>query len=400
MKSSFTLSYLFVVTTLFLGACRPEDTLPDDKKILTFQFSSLPQAQVRIDDAKQLIEVSVPYNTLINALTPQLSISEGAQVVPASGQVQNFNKAVYYTITAANGTKIIYTVLVKAQAQPQPQIVGFSADTVEAGHALKLTGKYFGDFPLDITVKLLNAKNEGFSVPFDFKDSTAIQLNIPVELSPEQYRVQLSVKNESVVSTRVVYVSYPSPQITALPKRNLLQGDTLWIIGKHLSSKYDFGLLLHANGQQLILPVVAQTPSELGFKTTTSLPIGTFGLTLLNKTENKKSLQNGYLARIYDATQPFVRGIVSPQASYSPGAKVNFSTRNMASSSSRFFQFNLIGNGQSYAQNGIFLANTKQLQLDLPTNAKAGTYSLNVSLIHSSGNILQSIDLDNVLTIK
>lgn len=387
--------------TFLLVSCQKKELLSSDKKIVSFALPNLPTAKIVLDDTKQTISITFPYNSLIEAIAPKITISEGAMVVPASGQTLNFAQPVFFTLTAADGSKIIYTVVVKTQAQPLPILSKLSADSVEAGKEIILTAKNLGNFPLDITIQLVNAKNESFPAAFSYIDSTQLRLKTPIDIAPDRYNINLKVKTQQTISSQSLVISYPSPQLIQLQKRNILQGDTVWVTGKYNdATKYQFKLLLTNGSTKTELPYLLTKANTMGFKTSTQLSENPYQVYLWNKTENKKSIESGFNLQVYDASKPFVSGIINPQANYSKGSKVFFKTLNINQNTARFIQFSLINKNQSYYQNGIFDAKTTQLQLDLPANISAGTYSLNVSLINSSGSIFQSIDLDNELIIK
>ncbi|MDR2926722.1 MAG: DUF5018 domain-containing protein, partial [Cytophagaceae bacterium] len=92
-----------------------------DKAITAFGFST-PSAVGVINESAKTIAVEVPAGTAVTALSPVITVSAGATVIPASGAAQNFTAPVKYTVTAADGTKAEYTVTVTvegAAASPQ-----------------------------------------------------------------------------------------------------------------------------------------------------------------------------------------------------------------------------------------------------------------------------------------
>ncbi len=90
----------------------PEQTMPAD-----------------IDYEKMTITVNVPFETDITNLTPEIEISAGASVSPASGVAQDFSSPVEYTVTAEDGItsqKYTVSVVVEAEKSHEAQILGFS----------------------------------------------------------------------------------------------------------------------------------------------------------------------------------------------------------------------------------------------------------------------------------
>jgi len=392
---------LFLFSFYFFLSCQKKEGLSVDKKIMSFSFSNIPTALVVINEEQKRIDVTIPYNTGLQALNPIVVLSEGATVIPASGKVQNFSAPVYYTVTALDGSKVIYTVVVKNQPQPIPQILKFSSDTIEAGKELLVSGKFFGNFPLDIKTQLINPKNESFDVDFTYIDSTNVRIKIPIGQAVDSYKLALKVKNQQTTSTQALRVSYPSPQLSQLIKHNILQGDTIWVDGKYLQpSNYKYQLLLSNSGKTSVLSYTLTKGTYYGFKTNNTLLENTYDVKIHNQTENKTSVQTNHTLQIYDANKPFVSGIINFQPNYIKGSKILFKTLNMNQNTARFIQFSLLNKDKSYYQNGIFDAKTNQIQLDLPTTINVGTYTLNVSLINSAGTIFQTINLDNELIVK
>lgn len=89
-------------------------TLPgSDKAIISFQFllTENPMEVNAIGEVNQedhTILVVLPGNTLQTALIPAIKVSSGASISPEGAQ--NFAKPVDYTVTAADGTSVVYKV--------------------------------------------------------------------------------------------------------------------------------------------------------------------------------------------------------------------------------------------------------------------------------------------------
>ncbi|MDR2393022.1 MAG: DUF5018 domain-containing protein [Treponema sp.] len=70
-----------------------------------------------IDGDAKTITLTLPFGTGLNALTPEINLSEGAVVQPASGEAQNFANSILiakkYTVTAENGMQAEYKVTVQ-----------------------------------------------------------------------------------------------------------------------------------------------------------------------------------------------------------------------------------------------------------------------------------------------
>lgn len=107
------------------------------KDITKFSFAALsPAVDATIDVTAKTITASVPTTTDISKLVPTITISDKATISPATGVVQDFSKAVSYTVTAEDGTTQAYVVTV---IMP-PSVTTSSATTILTSSA-KIDGK-------------------------------------------------------------------------------------------------------------------------------------------------------------------------------------------------------------------------------------------------------------------
>lgn len=106
-----------------------------EKDILSFQFANL-STNVDLDQNGRRIKVTLIPGTKITSLAPTIAISEGAKVSPASGVVQNFEKPVVYTVTAADGSTSRYVVSVEVEFGTKNEITAFTFEgVIPAVHA-------------------------------------------------------------------------------------------------------------------------------------------------------------------------------------------------------------------------------------------------------------------------
>ena len=94
-----------------------------EKQIAEFKFASLsPVISATIDQATRKIGAAVSSDVSLTALTPTITLSTKATVLPASGTAQNFTKPVTYTVTAEDGSFQTYEVVITAM--PASSITG------------------------------------------------------------------------------------------------------------------------------------------------------------------------------------------------------------------------------------------------------------------------------------
>ena len=86
----------------------------DEKEIIGFAFPEI-SVSAQIDKVGKTVYARVPEGTDVTNLAPEITVSEGATVSPASGEAQDFTNPVVYTVTAVNGTTCEYTATVEVQ---------------------------------------------------------------------------------------------------------------------------------------------------------------------------------------------------------------------------------------------------------------------------------------------
>lgn len=120
MKKIHTLIFLISV----LLACKNNDPVlikSSEKIIEKFSFQTV-KADAIIDNIEKKITVVLPAGIDITKLTPTIIFSTKAILSPASSIEQNFTKPISYTITAEDGTSVVYnvvlTVILHAPSKP------------------------------------------------------------------------------------------------------------------------------------------------------------------------------------------------------------------------------------------------------------------------------------------
>ncbi|WP_172675964.1 PKD domain-containing protein, partial [Croceitalea dokdonensis] len=98
------------------------DPRSSENDILTFNLDD-ETGTATIDATAHEIVAEVTNGTVLTALTPTITISGNATIVPSSGTAQDFTNSVVYTVTAENGDEQDWTVTVTAAAPALPQIV-------------------------------------------------------------------------------------------------------------------------------------------------------------------------------------------------------------------------------------------------------------------------------------
>jgi hypothetical protein len=106
----------------------PPSTATD---IVSFNFAS-PAATGTIDETAHTVHLSIPFGD-VTGLVPEITLSTGASISPASGVSTNFTSPVIYTVTAQDGTtKQEWTVTVTKQANTATDILTFDFTGIPA----------------------------------------------------------------------------------------------------------------------------------------------------------------------------------------------------------------------------------------------------------------------------
>jgi len=123
---------LKIVSSLVIGglliSCKKTETIEPpaqaQNRILSYQVTNVsgdPLVGV-VNDTEKTIKLYLPYYLYLTVLQPDIKVSEGAAVSPASGTlVENIldlfdqNKNISYTVTGKDGTKSTYKLLIEVQ---------------------------------------------------------------------------------------------------------------------------------------------------------------------------------------------------------------------------------------------------------------------------------------------
>ena len=113
----------------------PDSTATD---IAGFEFADQTGAAT-INTANHTVSIEVDYTVDVTNLTPTITLSYGATIVPASGVARDFTSAVPYTVTALDGeTTQEWTVTVTQEAAPEEPPTSSSKIVKIDGYIIKL----------------------------------------------------------------------------------------------------------------------------------------------------------------------------------------------------------------------------------------------------------------------
>ena len=125
-----------------------------EKAVVSFTIPGQAGESV-IDEAAHTVTVTMPAGTDLTALTPEITVSAGASVSPASGVEQDFTNGAAYTVTAEDGTSQTYTVSVVLESAPTVPVTGVTLDMT----SITLYSNRAGSVKLTADVAPENADN-------------------------------------------------------------------------------------------------------------------------------------------------------------------------------------------------------------------------------------------------
>jgi len=96
-------------------------TVESEKGILSFKVLLEPEVVGEINETNHTVLLKVPVGTDLKNLTPAITVSLGASVLPASNVLQDFTNPVTYSVTAQDGSIQDYEVTAVENVQQQAE---------------------------------------------------------------------------------------------------------------------------------------------------------------------------------------------------------------------------------------------------------------------------------------
>jgi len=145
------LNYLIYLSLINIFISCEETTISDHvfekAQILSFVVDD---KEYQIHD--QVLTATFPLDKNVSALRPTIRISIGAKVLPRSGEPQNFNEEVVYTVVAGNGIEKKFRVITKLEEPQPPEIESFKV----GNRPFRIVGdKIIATFPIGSDVSKL-----------------------------------------------------------------------------------------------------------------------------------------------------------------------------------------------------------------------------------------------------
>lgn len=161
MGKHYPLQYLCTLALLSLAyACKKTATIapppPAGNRIISYKITNVQGDPIygAVNDTDSSIRVYLPYYLYLTILAPEIQVSEGAKVQPATGSFIEDLPAIFtagrdirYTVTGKDSSKFVYKLHIEVQ-QPPISLTELSPDAATpaiftAGSTAELTGDNF-----------------------------------------------------------------------------------------------------------------------------------------------------------------------------------------------------------------------------------------------------------------
>ena len=139
-----------------------------EKKILSFDFLALSMGE--IDEETKTVMESVPAYTDLTAIIPIIVVSEKATISPESGVVTDFTKVSRYTVTAEDGSTVVYRVIIDEGSVCLTPIPLYSPITENLTLSNSEVGYSFDGLVLEVLNNAILTINEGVTIRFHSSD--------------------------------------------------------------------------------------------------------------------------------------------------------------------------------------------------------------------------------------
>jgi hypothetical protein len=150
-------TYFIWLTLGLLAACTDTETVEPPalraNRVLTYEVANTAEPLYgAVNDQDSTIKVYLPYFYYLSTLEGNVTVSDGATVTPASGTllknvpaIARGDTAVYYTVTAADGSSKRYTLLLETR---QPELIVDELTTDPETPAAFYSSVMYKDFPI------------------------------------------------------------------------------------------------------------------------------------------------------------------------------------------------------------------------------------------------------------
>ena len=232
----FLLSLL--VAVFVISSCKKEYVKYPYNDIERFTIKDASGTEIKASiEGSDIIVYYPPFMAVPDFINPQITVSDGAVIEPASGAQVAFTTGVTFKVKAQDGSVKTYT-LKPAINQPDPV---FEVGDSRLGDVIGLTGEYIIPDTTRTKLSIIDKNNKETLLPgSSFTEFTASHLvaNLPISIDTGAYRVKL--KTGSLILIKGPIHLGPPALMIGIPETvtTVKRGGTLTITSNDGSLKY------------------------------------------------------------------------------------------------------------------------------------------------------------------
>lgn len=179
-----------------------EVILSSEKDILTFALTEQTGDAV-INTTNHTVDIEVNAGTNVTALTPLISVSEGASIDPEPGAPVDFTSPVTYTVTAEDGSSQVWTVTVTMAVSVEDNLLRGKVNIYPNPNNGKFIITLNSEKPIDFTLQVLD-QNGRIVYNYEYHSVTAVNESMDTRIAiPGVYVVRIlsgrSIWTENVI---------------------------------------------------------------------------------------------------------------------------------------------------------------------------------------------------------
>ncbi|MAO37629.1 MAG: hypothetical protein CMP12_17295 [Zunongwangia sp.] len=213
MKKTFSIIFAFIA--IALTSCSSDDdnaVQPSSLAEITdfsLTFNNVNESDINYDLGTN-ITVSVPFGTSLEDIIPNIAISEGATITPASGEQVDFvdGEAKTFTVTAEDGTEKEYTVTVNVRGEvgSGTKLKTYTVVDLFFGTSVKTYSYNEANFVSEISEEIDGTETTVSSFVYDDKNQViALQVEAKNEETTYTYEDGKIVGAETTIDDNLVF---------------------------------------------------------------------------------------------------------------------------------------------------------------------------------------------------
>lgn len=270
--------YFLAGGLLLLCACTKEDAKLPYSEITSFNIPyGDGQALSAAIDGQDII-VYWPFEEKMPAeIAPQITVSDQAAVKPASGAKVALSSATTYTVTAQDGSTVIYKIRI-VSVQPTPIVTALQNEWFSfIGPGMKdgLAALYVIRDSSRTHLSLISTKGGKVPLTIDSITREKIYYTLPPVLDTGKYRMLLETGSFSLNGKMDLYYRPGEPELEDYGTLTLKRGQTFKLKAKNLN-KIVSALILPDFVNQFDLEVISNTATEVTLRLPANVPAGTY----------------------------------------------------------------------------------------------------------------------------